>query len=125
MAAATRADLLDTDHTIGGVTNASDVRFVIGFEETRPTRPRIELGSRSKKRQAAKATGVDAVLVIVEKHTTESRLRPVLEQHASLVLVETGGDLHTLCFARRPQVKVAHRGSSADQYPIRASRAAL
>src|SRR5580658_8382437 len=86
MAAAARAHLFHADHSIAAVAHPPDMRFIVGREETRPTRARVELGARAKQRQAAKAAGVDALLVIVEEHAAERRFSAVLEQHASRVL---------------------------------------
>src|SRR4029077_19343918 len=93
MAPATRANFLNTDHSIARITNTPDMGFVIGLKETRPARPRIKLRARGEQRQAAKAAGVNAVLVIVEEHATESRFRAVLQQHALLVLIKARSDL--------------------------------
>jgi hypothetical protein len=109
VAPAARAHFLNTDHSIARITNTPDMGFVIGLEETRPPRPRIELRARPKERQAAKAAGVNAVLVIVEKHTTEGSFRAVLEQHALLVLIKARGDLRTLRLSWGPQVKATRR----------------
>jgi hypothetical protein len=116
MAPAARANFLNADHSIARITNTPNMRFVIGLKETRPPRPRIELRARSEERQPAKAAGVNAVLVIVEKHATESRFRAVLEQHALLVLVKARGDLGTLRLSWGLQVKVTHLDSSGGSY---------
>src|ERR1700674_3689047 len=121
MAPAARADFLNTDHPIARITNTPDMGVVIGLKEPRPPRPRIELRARSEERQAAKAAGVSAVLVVVEKHATESSFRAVLEQHALLVLIKARGDLRTLRLSWGPQVKVTHRDSSGGRYQARAS----
>src|SRR6202049_2771598 len=96
VAPAARANFLNTDHSVARITNTPDMGFVIGLKETRPPRPRIELRARSEERQAAEAAGVNAVLVIVEEHATESRFRAMLEQHALLVLIKARGDLRPL-----------------------------
>src|ERR1700694_6226933 len=116
MAPAARANFLNTDHSIARITNTPDMGFVIGLKETRPPRPRIELRARPEERQAAKAAGVNAVLVIVEEHATESRFRAVLEQHALLVLIKARGALRPLRLGWGPQVKVTHRDSSGGRY---------
>jgi len=79
MAAAARADFLNSDHSVARITNTPDMGFVIRLKETRPPRPRIELRARSKERQAAKAAAVNAVFVIVEKYATEGGFGAVLE----------------------------------------------
>src|ERR1700737_2867191 len=112
VAPAARANFLNTDHSIARITNTPDMGFVIGLKETRPPRPRIELRARPEERQAAKAAGVNAILVIVEKHTTEGSFRAVLEQHALLVLIKARGDLRALRLSWGPQVKAIHRGCS-------------
>src|SRR5580658_3868706 len=112
VAPAARADFLDTDHSIARITNTPDMGLVIGLEETRPTRPRIKFRARSEKRQAAKAAGIDAVFVIVEKHATEGGFRAVLEQNASLGVAKTRSNLRTLRISWGLQVKVTHRDSS-------------
>src|SRR5882724_8831938 len=117
VAPAARANFLNTDHSIARITNTPDMGFVIGLKETRPPRPRIELRARPEERQAAKAAGVNAVLVIVEEHATESRFRAVLEQHALLVLIKARGDLRTLRLSWGPQEKVPHRFSSYTDAP--------
>ena len=42
------ADLLHAYHAVARVADAFDVRFVVGLEEARPARARIELGARAK-----------------------------------------------------------------------------
>ena len=113
MAGAASADFLNTAHSIARISNTPDMRFVKGLKETRPTRPGIELRARSKERQTAKATGVNALFVIIEKNATEGRFRAVREQHTSLVFIKTGRDLRTLRLSWRSQIKSAHRGFPA------------
>src|SRR5262252_6679568 len=108
MATAACADLLDADHSIAGIAQTADVRFVVGTEEARPARARVKFCIRPKQRQAAEAAGVDAIAVIVEEHATEGGFGAVLEEHTPLIAVETRDDLRALRLARRPQVEFAH-----------------
>jgi hypothetical protein len=115
MAAAARTDFLKPNHSIARITHATDMGFIIGFEETRPAGPGIKLGAGPEERQAAKAAGVNTVLMIVEEYAAEGSLGAVLEQHAPLVLVKTGADLRTLCRCWRLQIELAHRNSSGSR----------
>src|SRR5215472_2386970 len=108
MAAAARTHFLDPDHSITGIAQAADVRLIVGFEEARPSRARVELRARTEERQPAEAARVDPVTVIVEKDATEGGLGPVLEQYAALIRSEARGDLRALCLSRRSQVELAH-----------------
>jgi hypothetical protein len=69
------------------------VRLVIRAKEARPSSARIELRARAEQRQAAEATRVRPLFLVVEKDSAESRFRTVLEQHAALAAVQSGGDL--------------------------------
>ena len=90
MTAAARTDLFHTDHTVASVAHPSNVDFVIGLEEARPTSTGVEFRIRAEERQATKAARVDTILVVVEKHTAEGGLSAVLEQHVAFLLGETG-----------------------------------
>jgi hypothetical protein len=63
----------------------SNVGFVIGLEEAGPARTGVEFRARPEERQTAKAAPVDAILVVVEKHTAEGGLSAMLEQHVALL----------------------------------------
>src|SRR6516165_8788306 len=108
MTAAARTDFLDPDHSVTGVAQTADVRLIVGFEEARPPRAGVELCARTEQRQPAEAAGVDPVAVIVEKHATEGRFGPVLEQYAPLIRSEARDDLRALRLGRRSQVELTH-----------------
>ena len=55
---------------------------------------------RPEERQTAETAGVDALLMIVQKHATECGLGAVLEKHATLIRIETRHDVRTLRFTR-------------------------
>src|SRR6516225_3238921 len=114
MAAAAGADLFDPDHSVARVAQAADVRFVVGFEETRPAGARVELRTRTEERQPAEAARVDPVAVIVEEHAAEGCLGSVLEQHAPLIGSEARDDLGALRLTRRSQVELAHHAPSGN-----------
>src|SRR4029077_9423598 len=46
MASAACTDFLHSDHSVARIANTPNMGFVIGFEETRPTRPGIKLRTR-------------------------------------------------------------------------------
>jgi hypothetical protein len=85
MAAAARTDLFHADHSVASVAHTPNVCLVVGLEEARPTRTGVEFRTRPEERQTTKTAGVDAILVVVEKHPTEGGLGAVLEQDVSLL----------------------------------------
>lgn len=85
MAAAARTNLFHTEHSVASVVHPSNVGFAIGLEEAGPTRTGVEFRTRPEERQTTKAARVDAIFVVVEKHTAEGGLSAVLEQHVALV----------------------------------------
>src|SRR5579864_2643128 len=89
MAATTCADFLDADHSIAGIAQAADVGFIVGTEEARPARARVEFCARSKKWQTAEAARIDALAMIVEEHATEGGLGAVLEKYTPLIAIQT------------------------------------
>lgn len=96
MAPTAPTDLFHADHSIAGVAHPPNVRLVIRFEETWPTRTGVEFRTRPEERQPTKAARVDAILVVVEEHTTEGGLGAVLEQDVVLLSGEAGNERLTL-----------------------------
>ena len=96
MAPAACTDLFHADHSITRVAHPPNVCLVIGLEEARPTRAEVEFRTRPKERQTTEAARVHAILVVVEKHTTEGGLGAVLEQYVMLFRGEVCNDRVTL-----------------------------
>ena len=108
VAATSRTDFFDPDHAVARVAQASNVRLVVGFEETWPAGARVKFGAGSEERQAAKAARVDSLSVIVEKDSAERSLRPVSKEHAPLFLIERCRNFLTLRVCRGAQIESAH-----------------
>src|SRR5579864_3699173 len=96
MAPAARAYLFHADHPIAGVSHSPNVGLVIGLEEARPARPGVEFRTRVEQRQTTKPARVDAILVVVEKNTTEGCFGTVLEQYVAFLRGEAPNDRLTL-----------------------------
>ena len=96
MAPAACTDFFHADHSIARVAHPPNVCLVIGLEEAWPTRTGVEFRTRPKERQTAEAARVHAILVVVEKHTTEGGLGAVLEQYVMLFRGEACHDRVTL-----------------------------
>ena len=96
MAPAACTDLFHADHSIASVAHPPNVCLVIGLEEAWPTRTGVEFRTRPEERQTTKAARVDAILVVVEKHTTEGGLGAVLEQDVVFLRGEACNDRVTL-----------------------------
>ena len=108
VAAAARADLLGAQHAVAGIAQQLDVRVSVRLEKAGPAGAGIELGAGAEQRQAAEPAGVDAMLVVVQKHAAERRLGAVLQQHALLVGREAGDDVPALGIAGRGEVEGGH-----------------
>lgn len=96
MAPAACTDFFHPDHSIASVAHPPNVCLLIGLEEAWPTRTGVELRTRPKERQTTEAARVHAILVVVEKHTTEGGLGAVLEQHVVFLRGEACNDRVTL-----------------------------
>src|ERR1700674_553748 len=108
MAAAARANLLHANHSMTAVAYAFDVRFIVGFEKTRPAGARVELGIRTKQGQTAESAGVCAVFLVVQKDAAKSSFGAMLQQHSALVGIESGADLAALSLGGRSQITCRH-----------------
>src|SRR5580704_15776892 len=78
VAAAARANFLHPNHAMAAVPKAFDMRFIVGFEETRPAGAGIELRVRPEQGQTAEAAGIGAILLVVEEHAAKRRFGAML-----------------------------------------------
>src|SRR3569833_480643 len=108
---ATCAHLFHPGHAVARITQALDVRLIVGTEKARPAGARVELGVGAEERQTTEAACVDAIFLVIQKDAAEGSFGAVLEQYAALAAVESRGDLATLRFRRRCQIESAHDDS--------------
>src|SRR3569833_954952 len=91
---ATCAHLFHPGHAVARITQALDVRLIVGTEKARPAGARVELGVGAEERQPTEAACEDAVFLVIQKAAAEGCFGAVLEQYAALAAVESRGE-HT------------------------------
>src|SRR5262249_20809392 len=102
---ATGAHDLGPDHAVAAISYFPEITVGEGRGEAGPAGAAFELRATLEQGQTAQPAGVDSLSLFGEEYSAEWRFRPMFEQHTTLVLAETRGQLSQLFLTGRAQIE--------------------